>query len=113
MLYASKAILFQQALIKKLRQTSNHPGPPIIGGLLWRLVGILSTRFDGWLFLQRGHMRSQLTQSRLGYPRLREQHVLRFSRILQEVVDTRHFVVEGLAEDVLLLLQVHLFNNIV
>lgn len=41
-------------------------------------------------------------------PALREEHVLRPARVLQEVVDTRHSVVEGPGKDALLLFKVHL-----
>jgi hypothetical protein len=73
--------------------------------LCW-CVRVFSPRFDWGLFPQRADMRAQLPKGGSRHPGLRENHVLRFPWILVEVVDTRHSVVEGLAEDVLLLLQV-------
>ena len=53
-------------------------------------------------------MCAQLAQHRLRHPGFGEEHVLRFARTLEEVLDTRQSVDKGLAEDGLLLLQVHL-----
>ena len=76
--------------------------------LFRRRVRVIRARFDRRLLSQRPDVRAALTERGLRHPGLREQHVLRFPRILMEVVDTRQPVIDRTAEHGILLFQVHL-----